>query len=217
VITSRDHFVAVAKNTSAVAAAALAHRILTFRGQRVMIDADLAELYGVSTRALNQAVKRNAARFPEDFMFRLTRAEKAELVASGGYLARLKFSPVLPLAFTEHGAIQAANVLNSSQAVAMGVHVVRAFVKARALAVSHKDLALKLAAFEKRLMQAAVQLHEHDSAIENLVLAIRDLTAAPPKTSRRIGFSEWKEGEPARRKQNERKDERDQEKNRTER
>jgi hypothetical protein len=186
----------MAKNDPVPAAhVALAHRILTIRGQRVMIDADLAELYGVSTRALNQAVKRNAARFPDDFMFRLTRAEKEKLVAGDGHLARLKFSPVLPFAFTEHGAIQAANVLNSSQAVAMGVHVVRAFVKARALAVSHKDLALKLAAFEKRLMQATVQLHEHDEALENLVLAIRELTAEPPRTTRRIGFSEWKESE----------------------
>jgi hypothetical protein len=184
----------MAKNTP-VAAVSLAHRILTIRGQRVMIDADLAELYGVSTRALNQAVKRNAARFPDDFMFRLTRAEKEKLIAADGHLARLKFSPVLPFAFTEHGAIQAANVLNSSQAVAMGVHVVRAFVKARALAVSHKDLALKLAAFEKRLMQATVQLHEHDETLENLVLAIRELTAEPSKDTRRIGFSDWKEGE----------------------
>jgi len=165
------------------------------RGQRVMIDADLAELYGVSTRALNQAVKRNAARFPADFMFRVTRAEKDRLVAADGHLARLKFSPVLPFAFTEHGAIQAANVLNSTQAVAMGVHVVRAFVKARALAVSHKDLALKLAQFEKRLMRATVQLVEHDEAIENLFAAIRELTAEPQKAPRRIGFSDWKEGD----------------------
>ena len=182
----------------ATAGVALAQRILTIRAQRVMIDADLAELYGVSTRALNQAVKRNAARFPDDFMFRLTRAEKDQLVATVEHLARMKFSPVLPFAFTEHGAIQAANVLNSSQAVAMGVHVVRAFVKARQLAVSHKDLALKLAAFEKRLMHATVQLHEHDEAIENLVLAIRELTAEPPKTPRRIGFTEWKDSEPRR-------------------
>src|SRR5512143_510581 len=92
-----------------VPAVALADRIVALRGQRVMIDADLAELYGVSTRALNQAVKRNAARFPEDFMFRLTRAEKGRLVAGVSHLAGLKFSPVLPMAFTEHGAIQPAN------------------------------------------------------------------------------------------------------------
>ena len=186
--------------TSSVATAgiALGQRILTIRAQRVMIDADLADLYGVSTRALNQAVKRNAARFPDDFMFRLTRTEKEQLVGTVSHLARIKFSPVLPFAFTEHGAIQAANVLNSTQAIAMGVHVVRAFVKARQLAVSHKDLALKLAAFEKRLMHATVQLHEHDEAIENLVLAIRELTAEPAKTPRRIGFSEWKDGDPRR-------------------
>jgi hypothetical protein len=185
-------------SVSAVPPVALAQRILTIRGQRVMVDADLAELYGVSTRALNQAVKRNAQRFPDDFMFRLTRGEKELLVAGGGHLARLKYSPVLPFAFTEHGAIQAANVLNSSQAVAMGVHVVRAFVKVRALAVSHKDLALKLAAFEKRLMQTSVQLHEHDETIENLVRAIRQLTADSPTPARRIGFSDWKENEPRR-------------------
>jgi len=189
----------VAKTSSvATAGIALGQRILTIRAQRVMIDADLADLYGVSTRALNQAVKRNAARFPDDFMFRLTRTEKEQLVGTVSHLARIKFSPVLPFAFTEHGAIQAANVLNSTQAIAMGVHVVRAFVKARQLAVSHKDLALKLAAFEKRLMHATVQLHEHDEAIENLVLAIRELTAEPAKTPRRIGFSEWKDGDPRR-------------------
>lgn len=190
----------------------LSDRILAIRGQKVMIDADLAALYGVSTRALNQAVKRNAARFPDDFMFRLTRVEKDRLIADGGHLARLKFSPALPFAFTEHGAIQAANVLNSSQAVAMGVHVVRAFVKARALAVSHKDLALKLAQFEKRLMQTTVELHEHDEAIEDLVHAIRELTAAPPGTSRRIGFSDWKDGEP--RKAAAREKDKDRDKNR---
>ncbi len=177
-----------------VSAVALADRFVTLRGQRVMIDADLAELYGVTTRALNQAVKRNAARFPEDFMFRLTRGEKDRLVAGVSHLARLKFSPVLPMAFTEHGAIQAANVLSSSQAIAMGVHVVRAFVKARALAVSQKDLAAKLMAFERRLVQATDRLLDHDEAITNLVHAIRELTAEPARPTRRIGFSDWKEG-----------------------
>jgi hypothetical protein len=95
-------------------------RILFMRGHRVMIDADLAALYGVPTKALNQAVKRNAGRFPQDFMFQLTPEEKREVVTNCGHLASLKFSKALPLAFTEHGAIQAANVLNSVQAVDMG-------------------------------------------------------------------------------------------------
>lgn len=95
------------------------NHILTIRDQKVMIDADLAKLYGVPTKALNQAVKRNEERFPDDFMFRLTEAEKAEVVTSCDHLARLKYSSTLPFAFTEHGAIQAANVLASPQAVEM--------------------------------------------------------------------------------------------------
>jgi len=181
--------------STGVPAVALADRILTIRGQRVMIDADLAGLYGVTTKALNQAVKRNRDRFPPDFMFRLSRGEKERIVTEVGHLARVKFSPALPFAFTEHGAIQAANVLNSSQAVAMGVHVVRAFVKVRALAASHRELALKLAALEKRLLRSTVQLAEHDQAIHDLVQAIRDMTSEPDRPVRRIGFSEWKEGD----------------------
>lgn len=112
------------------------------RGQRVIIDADLAEVYGVPTKALNQAVKRNAERFPEDFMFRLTAAEKTEVVTNCDHLARLRFAAALrlPHAFTEHGAIQAGNVLASARAVEMSVYVVRAYVRLRALMASHKVL-----------------------------------------------------------------------------
>ena len=112
-------------------------RILVLRGLKVMIDADLATLYGVPTRRLNEQVKRNRDRFPGDFMFQLDAAEKAEVVANCDHLAKLKFSKVLPYAFTEHGAIQAANVLASPQAVEMGIYVVRAFVRMRELAGVH--------------------------------------------------------------------------------
>jgi len=91
--------------------------ILVIRGQRIMLDADLARLYGVSTKRLNEQVKRNKERFPERFMFRLTAEERAEVVANCDHLQRLKFSPVLPHAFTEHGAIMAATVLNTSRAI----------------------------------------------------------------------------------------------------
>ena len=91
----------------------VADRILTIRGHRVMVDTDLAEVYGVSTRALNQAIKRNAERFPEDFAFRLTAEEKTELVTNCDRFARLKHSTVFPLVFTEHGAIMAVSVLRS--------------------------------------------------------------------------------------------------------
>ena len=106
-------------------------RIQVIRGLRVIIDADLATLYGVPTKALNQAVKRNAARFPPDFMVQLNAPEKAEVVTNCDHLQKLKFSKALPFAFTEHGAIQPANVLASAQAVEMGIYVVRAFVQLR--------------------------------------------------------------------------------------
>src|SRR3970040_1264518 len=108
-------------------ASSVERRILSIRGQRVMLDADLAVLYGVSTRVLNQAVKRNRERFPEDFMFRLTVAEKAEVITNCDHLRPLRFSPALPYAFTEHGAIMLASVLNTPIAVQASVQVVRAF------------------------------------------------------------------------------------------
>ena len=109
----------------------IASLILDLRGRKVMLDADLAGIYGVPTKVLNQAVSRNKERFPRDFVFRLTPEEKMEVVTNCDHLARLKFSPVLPHAFTEHGAIMAATVLNSPQAVAMSVYVVRAFIRMR--------------------------------------------------------------------------------------
>lgn len=99
--------------TSVIPIERIDQRILLIRGHRVMIDADLAALYGVSTKAMNQAVKRNAERFPPDFAFRLTGREKAEVVTHCDHLAKLRYSPVHPYVFTEHGAIMAANVLNS--------------------------------------------------------------------------------------------------------
>jgi hypothetical protein len=168
-------------------------RILLIRGQKVMIDADLAELYGVPTKALNQAVKRNARRFPADFMFQLTAAEKLQVVTDCDHLARLKFSKALPFAFTEHGAIQAANVLNSEQAVDMGVYVVRAFVRLREVLVSNKELALRLDDLENKteLMSLKHDTFEHNTRVQlkQVVDAIRELMAPPaPAEKRPIGF-----------------------------
>ena len=162
--------------------------IITIRGQKVMLDSDLATLYGVTTKALNQAVKRNRARFPADFMFQLTLQEKTEVVTNCDHLARLKFSPARPYAFTEHGAIMAANVLNSPRAVEVGVYVVRAFVKLRELVITHKELARKLAELEQKV-------GTHDEAIRQLIEAIREFMAPPPEPARRgkIGFARDKE------------------------
>ncbi len=157
-------------------------RILLIRGEKVIIDADLAEAYGVTTKALNQAIRRNAVRFPPDFMFRLTKQEKLEVVTNCDHLQKLKFSPVNPRAFTEHGAIMVASVLNSPKAIAVSVFVVRAFVQLREAIAEHKELAKKIAQMERKL-------GDHDEKIMVLVEAIKQLmdTKPPPKT-RRIGF-----------------------------
>ena len=157
-------------------------RILLIRGVKVMVDADLAEAYGVPTRRLNKQVRRNQNRFPKDFMFQLTAEEKAEVVANCDHLEKLKFSKALPLAFTEHGTIMAASVLNSPKAVEVSVFVVRAFVQLREAIAGHKELARKIAKLERKL-------GDHDEQIMVLVQAIKELMdpKLPPKT-RRIGF-----------------------------
>lgn len=167
-------------------------RIQVVRGMKVMIDADLAELYGVPTKVLNQAVKRNAGRFPTDFMFQLDAAEKAEVVTNCDHLAKLKFSKSLPYAFTEYGAVALANVLASSQAVEMGIYVVRAFVRLRQAAGLHEDLAKRLAELEEKTERLELS---HDTFSRNtrvqlrqLVEAIRELTTPPEPAKRPIGF-----------------------------
>jgi len=158
-------------------------RILLIRGEKVIIDADLAELYGVTTKRLNEQVKRNRTRFPSDFAFRLNVDERNEVVANCDHLATLKFSPVMPTAFTEHGAIMAATILNSDRAVEMSVFVVRAFVQLR-------RAFLDTAALKARLEAIDQKLSEHDSEIATLVAAIRRLLSPTPVPKpRRIGFN----------------------------
>jgi len=153
-------------------------RILTIRGQRVMIDTDLAVLYGVTTKSLNQAVKRNPGRFQQDFAFRLTAEEKEELVTKCDRFERLKHSTVSPLAFTEHGAIMAASVLNSKTAVEISVYVVRAFVRMREALREHRELAARLNELERK----------YDKQFRAVFDAIRALMEPPKPPRRRIGF-----------------------------
>ena len=153
-------------------------RILSIRGHRVMVDTDLAEVYGVPTRALNQAIKRNVERFPEDFAFRLTSGEKTELDTNCDRFARLKHSTVFPLVFTEHGAIMAASVLNSPRAIEASVYVVRAFVKMREVLATHKELARRLIEMEQK----------YDRQFKVVFDAIRALMEPPKIPRRRIGF-----------------------------
>ncbi|NLT49565.1 MAG: ORF6N domain-containing protein [Ignavibacteria bacterium] len=140
-------------------------KILLLRGQKVMIDRDLALLYGVTTKALNQAVKRNNERFPTDFMFRLNEKEKTEVVTKCDHLASLKFSASLPYVFTEHGALMLASVLNSPKAVEASIYVVRAFVRLREILLTHKELAQKLKELE-------LKTETHDEQIMAIFEAI---------------------------------------------
>ncbi|MCF8052779.1 MAG: ORF6N domain-containing protein [Desulfobacterales bacterium] len=172
----------MAKSKAIVKVGQIQQRILLVRGEKVIIDADLAEAYGVTTKALNQAIRRNADRFPPDFMFRLTKEEKQEVVTNCDHLQKLKFSPVNPRAFTEHDAIMAASVLNSQKAIEVSVFVVRAFVNLREVIAGHKELARKIAQLERKL-------GDHDEQIVVLVEAIKQLMdPKPPPKKRRIGF-----------------------------
>ena len=157
-------------------------RILLIRGEKVIVDADLAEFYGVPTKRLNEQVKRNKGRFPDDFMFQLSPDEKAEVVANCDHLENLKYSTALPYAFTEHGAIMAAGVLNTSRAIEISVFIVRAFVKVRQMVVGHKGLQRKISQIERRLT-------DHDEQIIELVNLIKQLlNPEPPPKKRRIGY-----------------------------
>ena len=156
--------------------------IVVVRGQRVLLYSDLAKLYGVTTTRLNEQVKRNLDRFPTDFMFRLIQEEWDALISQiatskGGRGGRRK----LPYAFTEHGAVMAANVLNSPVAVRASITVVRAFVRLRQMIASHEDLARKLDILEKKFAK-------HDAQFRVVFDAIRQLMEPPPPRRRSIGF-----------------------------
>jgi hypothetical protein len=159
----------------------LAGRILVIRGQRVVLDSDLAQLYEVETKRFNEQIRRNLTRFPADFMFELTN-EEFESLRSQFATSKRGGRRYLPLVFTEHGAIMAASVLNSERAVQMSVYVVRAFVQLRELMVDHKVLADKLDALARRVSH-------HDNSLVALIDAIRALTEQPKPAKRPIGFT----------------------------
>jgi hypothetical protein len=160
--------------------------IQTIRGQRVILAADLARLYGVRTLRLNEAVKRNKVRFPTDFMFQLTRMEalahsRSQFAMLNAQGANIKH---LPYAFTEHGAIMAANVLNSPQAVAMSVYVIRAFVQQREVLAANETILKRLAEIDKTLLQ-------HNAALRDVYQKLLPLLQPPPDPPRpKIGFRE---------------------------
>jgi phage regulator Rha-like protein len=175
--------------TSLVPLERIERAIILVRGDKVMLDSYLAEIYGVETRILNQAVKRNTSRFPSDFMFQLTLEEAEAILRSRSQSVTLKRGQnikYLPYAFTEHGALMLANVLNSERAAQTSVMVVRAFVKLRQMLASNAELARKLAAMEKK----------YDAQFKVVFDAIRQLMSPPAKPKREIGFHAKDEDKP---------------------
>jgi hypothetical protein len=155
-------------------------KILEIRGKKVMLDRELAKLYGVQAKVLNQAVKRNSKRFPEDFMYQLTKEEtknlKSQIVTSSWGGARK-----LPYAFTEQGVAMLSSVLNSERAIQVNILIMRAFTKLKELLLTHKELALKLETLEKKYAN-------HDEKIKVIFEAIKQLLQPPAEEKRRIGF-----------------------------
>ncbi len=158
------------------------NKIFIIRQQKVIIDRDIAELYGVETKYLNRQVKRNQARFPKEFMFQLTLAEKGQLVTICHRFKPLKHSVSLPYAFTEHGVAMLASVLKSQTAVEMSILIIKAFINLREFLSTHKELLIKLQDLDRKVGR-------HDEDIKAIVEAIRQLMAQPPEPKKgKIGF-----------------------------
>ena len=168
------------------------NRIFTIRGQKVMIDRDLAELYEVKTMVLNQAVKRNKSRFPDDFMFKLTRDELNELITNCDRFQTLKHSPTTPNAFTEQGVSMLSSVLNSDRAIAINIEIIRAFVRLRQYALIQNSTSREINELRKMLMlhieNTDKKFSEHDETINQIIRVLNNLIETPRQT-KQIGFT----------------------------
>jgi hypothetical protein len=166
--------------TAIVPVELIENKIYFIRGQKVMLDDDLAQLYSVSTKRLNEQVRRNIGRFPEDFMFQLSREEAENLrsqIATSSYGGRR----YLPFAFTEHGILMLSSVLNSKRAIDVNIQIMRIFVKIREILSAHKDLAHKLDQLEQKV-------GSHDVDIRQIFNAIRQIMKPTKEKSKKIGF-----------------------------
>jgi len=169
------------KNKSLVPNELIASRILLIRDQKVMIDSDIAELYGVTTKRLNEQVKRNKNRFPNNFMFELTKEEKNEVVANCDHLENLKFSPVLPKVFTEHGIMMIANVLTSERAIKVSIQIIEVFIKMREILTDNLSLKLDIEEIKKKLSN-------HSKNIELVFNYLDELIDKKDKPRTQIGY-----------------------------
>lgn len=157
------------------------NRIFLIRGHRVMIDRDIAKLYGVETKYLNRQVRRNKERFPEEFMFQLNAKEKNELVTNWHHLQELKYSYQLPYVFTEHGIAMLSSILNSKRAVKISIFIIKTFIKLRKILSSQIKLTVKLGQLEKKA-------NRHDAEIQAIFEAIHRLMNPPEQPKGKIGF-----------------------------
>jgi hypothetical protein len=169
--------------TALIPVEVIAAKIFVIRSQKVMIDADLAELYGVPTKALNQSVKRNAERFPVDFMFQLNRQERDELVTICDRLTKLKHSSIMPRVFTEAGVAMLSSVLNSKTAIQINLQIIRAFISLRRMLVDHDALRHAIEGLERRVGKNERDIQLAIKAIQSILTP-----AEPPKAKIRIGF-----------------------------
>ncbi len=164
-----------------ITATNLEEKVFSIRGKKVMIDRDLAELYGVSTKRLNEQVRRNHARFPEVFMFQLSTDEKTEVVAKCDHLKILKYSSFRPFAFTEHGVLMLANVLNSKRAVKMSIRIIEVFIRMREMLTAHRE-------FSERLKRLEDTAGKHGGEIQAIIEALKQLVRYEECPKRTIGF-----------------------------
>ena len=168
--------------TTVVPIESIISKIVFLRGEKVLLDRDLAELYGVKTKVLKQAVRRNIKRFPDDFMFELTKEEfenwRSQFVTSNGDKMGLRYKP---MAFTEQGVAMLSSVLNSNRAIEVNIAIMRAFVQLRKMIGSHAELGRKLAELEQHL-------ESHDKQIQAIFEAIRQLMSPPERPRKKIGF-----------------------------
>ncbi len=171
----------MAKATVAIIEEKIADKIYLIQGQKVMIDRDLAELYGVETRRLKEQVNRNLNRFPNHYMFELTRKEYESLRSQNATLKQGGHAKYLPYAFTEHGVLMLANVLKSGRAIEMSIKVIDVFVKLREMLLTHKDILLKLELLEKQVVQ-------NSEEIQTIFGALKQLLSPPQQPRKRIGF-----------------------------
>jgi hypothetical protein len=171
-------------------------KIYLVRGQRVMLDKDLSELYGVTTGNLNKAVKRNLLRFPGDFMFQLTGVEFKDLMFQNG-ISSWGGTRKLPYAFTEQGVAMLSSVLNSDQAIEVNIRIIRIFTRMRQLILTHKDILLKLEQIEKTLIEHNVNLKKHDEEIQLIFKYLKELLNPPQQRWKRIkGYKHSDEAQP---------------------